>query len=307
MKTLVLNRNVVVSIFAVILLLYGVQGISYAQDAPDTIVEFADANLARAVRKALGLPTGDGVDLLKIPKAELEKLTTLSAYTVEIEDLTGLEDATQLKELDLSYNDYIRDISPLAGLTNLTELDLQDNRIGDISPLAGLTNLITLYLNENDIRDISPLAGLTNLMTLYLDDNLIHDVTPLASLIYLEELSLANNPITDKSPLRVLLDESPRLKIDIVVAGPGPVVEFSDINLAKGVRWHLNLPYKGDEVDILKVPKPELAELKHLNLAHDRFVGWWRITNLKGLEHATRLITLSLTYNEISDITPLTN
>ena len=40
-------------------------------------VEFADANLARAIREALDLDTGDGVNILKIPKAELTKLTKL--------------------------------------------------------------------------------------------------------------------------------------------------------------------------------------------------------------------------------------
>ena len=32
MKTLVVNRNVIVSIFVVMLLTYGIQGMSYAQD-----------------------------------------------------------------------------------------------------------------------------------------------------------------------------------------------------------------------------------------------------------------------------------
>ena len=70
MKTLLVNRNVIVSIFVVMLLTYSIQGISYGQDTPDTIVEFEDINLAKEVRKKLGLPTGGGVDLLKIPKAD---------------------------------------------------------------------------------------------------------------------------------------------------------------------------------------------------------------------------------------------
>ena len=77
MKTLFVNRNVIVSIFTVMLLVYGLQGISFGQEVPENIVEFSDTNLAREVRETLGLPTGDGVDILKIPKAELEKLTEL--------------------------------------------------------------------------------------------------------------------------------------------------------------------------------------------------------------------------------------
>ena len=54
------------------------------------------------MRRELGLPTGDGdIDLLKIPKGELTKLTELGASHDGIIDLTGLEHATQLKELEL--------------------------------------------------------------------------------------------------------------------------------------------------------------------------------------------------------------
>ena len=51
MKTLVVNRNVMVSIFVVMLFLYGVHGISYAQEAPDTVAEFSDVTLATMVRE----------------------------------------------------------------------------------------------------------------------------------------------------------------------------------------------------------------------------------------------------------------
>ena len=83
-------------------------------------MEFSDANLARHVRRALGLPTR-GVDLLKIPKAELEKLTELSIWYDDITNLTGLEHTTQLKELDLGGED-VSDIIPLAQLTQLKAL-----------------------------------------------------------------------------------------------------------------------------------------------------------------------------------------
>ena len=51
----------------------------------------------------------------------------------------------------------ISDISALAGLTNLTLLELCDNQISDISPLAGLTVLHDLVLSHNRISDLSPL------------------------------------------------------------------------------------------------------------------------------------------------------
>jgi Leucine-rich repeat (LRR) protein len=46
----------------------------------------------------------------------------------------------QLKELDLSLQE-LKDIQPIATLTNLEILDLAGNSIKDISPLSHLTNL----------------------------------------------------------------------------------------------------------------------------------------------------------------------
>jgi hypothetical protein len=51
------------------------------------------------------------------------------------------------------------------GLTQTGEiayLDLSVNEISDISPLAGLSNLSTLSLSINQIIDIDPLASLRN-------------------------------------------------------------------------------------------------------------------------------------------------
>ena len=56
--------------------------------------------------------------------------------------------------------DKVRDVTPLAGLTALTELDLYDNQIQDVAPLAGLTALRGLYIGHNPIQDVAPLAGL---------------------------------------------------------------------------------------------------------------------------------------------------
>ena len=45
-----------------------------------------------------------------------------------------------MKKLDLS-GSYIVDVSPLAGLVNLTVLVLNNNQIVDVTPLAGLVKI----------------------------------------------------------------------------------------------------------------------------------------------------------------------
>ncbi len=207
MKTLIVNRNLIVPIFAVMLLIYGLQGISYAQNAPnDAIVEFADANLATAIREELGLDTGEGVDILKIPKAELAKLTKLYANDIGIVDFTGLEHATQLTILSLNRNN-ISDLTPLTQLTQLRQLRtlrLSDNNISDLTSLTQLTFLEDLDLSDNNISDLTPLAEMIQLGHLILASNLIIDVTPLAQLINLDFLLLSSNYINDLTPLAQL-------------------------------------------------------------------------------------------------------
>ena len=73
--------------------------------------------------------------------------------------LDGLEYATALHTLHL-HDNAIRDVSPLASLTNLQRLWLYNNQIADVRPLASLTNLGRLWMEDNNVEDLSPLVGL---------------------------------------------------------------------------------------------------------------------------------------------------
>ena len=115
-------------------------------------VQMPDTNLAAAVREALGLRPN-----APITKQKLQKLTELYADYQEIENLTGLEHATQLEALDLSEN-LITDVSPLEELTNLKRLYLVLNGIQDVSPLEGLTNLEEFIIFGNPLDGIGPIV-----------------------------------------------------------------------------------------------------------------------------------------------------
>ena len=216
-------------------------------------VEFVDANLARAVRKALNLDTGgEHIELLKIPEAPLAKLTELNAESPKIVNLTGLEHASQLTKLLLEKNgisditlleqlinltwlslssNEIRDINPLSGLTNLTELYLYENQISDITPLSGLMNLTKLSIFNNRITDITPLSGLTNLTELYLYENQISDINPLSGLMNLTKLSIFNNRITDITPLSGLTNLTELYLYDNQISDITPLAGFSGTTL----------------------------------------------------------------------------
>ena len=292
MQTLFMNRNVLVSIFAVILLIYGVQDVGYAQDAPDTVVEFKDIELAKAVRSELRLPTGDGVDLLKIPKAELEKLTELDAGGEDIADLTGLEHATQLTELNLTDNN-VSDITALAKLTQLTELDLFHNQISDITALAELTQLTELNLRRNQIKDITALAALTQLMSLNLTDNNVSDITALAELTQLTSLSLYSNwSKNNVSDITALAELTQLTSLNLVNNNVSDITALAE--LTQLTELHLR---RNQISDI--TPLAELTQLTELYLSENQ------ISDIASLAALTQLIVLDLENNKIRDITPL--
>ena len=176
--------------------------------APAQTVSIADSNLRTAIENALDKAPGS-----VITTTEMATLTELTAPNANITNLTGLEAATNLARLDLGAgyvaaegrfinSNTISDLLPLAGLTDLTRLDLEGNNISDISALSGLTNLVILELGNNSISDISALLSLTNLFFVGVWDNLISDVSPLVANEGFgqgEEVIVSENPLSDAS------------------------------------------------------------------------------------------------------------
>ena len=190
-------------------------------------VTIPDPNLRSVIETTIGvvsgtpiLPSEMGIVTCHAPNANIVDLTGLETATnltslnlgakwVErqgwlnnnsVSDLSPLAELTNLTELLLHYND-ITDISPLMGLTNLKFLWLEGNSITDISAVAGLTNLTRLDLGRNSISDISAIAGLTSVTSLWLWGNKISDITAATGLSNLTKIGLWDNNISDLSPL----------------------------------------------------------------------------------------------------------
>ena len=165
------------------------------------VVEVPDTNLREAIRQTLALPSGNA--LTRQDMLQLERLDNKSTEKRGIANLTGLEYATNLKEISLNQN-RITDLSPLSNLIQLEYLTAWGNPISDLSPLAHLTQLQTLDLGGCWVSDITPLSNLVRLTYANLRDNRIVDITPLAGLTQLKELRINDNRIIDFSPLEGL-------------------------------------------------------------------------------------------------------
>ena len=256
------------------------------EEGDDTPVTIPDANLRAAIAAALGKARGAPITV-----TEIKTLNSLDASNftngLGIRDLTGLESATNLIELDLPYNT-ISDLSPLSGLTNLTNLNLRYNTISDLSPLSGLTNLTNLDLTEvkgslvqgadrYSPLDLSPLSDLANLTNLDLGQNKISDLSPLAGLTNLTNLNLAS--------IHVIWDES----------NPPPPLDLSPLSGLTNLT-NLSLAYNNiSDISALS----GLINLINLDLSQNK------IADISALAGLTELREVFLSVNNISDLAPL--
>ncbi|MDR6121034.1 LmbE family N-acetylglucosaminyl deacetylase [Bacillus sp. SLBN-46] len=154
-----------------------------------------DANLAAVIKEQLGIRDRE------ITEADIASLTRLDAQGRGISSLEGLQYAVNLQFLALDHN-RITDLTPLQGLTKVTDLYLKDNQLENVRPLAGLTNMESLHLDTNRLTDLSPLSSLTKMQVLSFNFNKVASLAPLAGMTNLITISMDSNAFKDLSPLK---------------------------------------------------------------------------------------------------------
>ncbi len=251
---------------------------------PGASVHIPDPHLRSAVEMELNKTQEDSITV-----AEMATLTHLEASGMGIQDLEGLQFATNLEELRLRDNP-LSDLSPLSGLTTLKEVGLSGKSLSDLSPLAGLINLEGVGVWNTSISDISPLAGLIKLRWLELKASPISDFSPLAGLINLKRFETYAAKTSDLSPLKGLTG------LQKLAIGASRI---SDLSPLAGL---INLEYLGlfANHNISDVsPLASLKNLKELDLSLNE------ISDVSPLAALHNLEVLRLQRNNISDISPL--
>ncbi len=278
----------------------------------ETAAESAEAHipdpiLRRVFEEALGKEPGG-----TITQAEIAAMEGSFAATGGVASLAGLEHATGIRSLYLSYN-AVSDLSPLAGLTNLTVLSLPSNDISDISPLDGLINLTYLTLVINSVADLSPLAELTSLEQLYLSHNAISNISVLSGLPNLHSLSLGANPLNDISGLANLTgleilhlygnsisDLSPLSGLTSLLVLYLENNAISDLSPLSRLTGLAGVDLSGNSISDLS-PLGSLANLQSIGLQSNL------VSDLRSLSQfqMPALKELILSANRISDLSPL--
>jgi internalin A len=123
-----------------------------------------------------------------------------------VRDLSPIADLTNLAVLNVD-NTGVRDLSPIAGLTNLTYLSACQDGLRDIAAISAMKNLQFLQLPRNRIVSVPDLSGFDNLIIVELDNNDISCIDGLRGMVPREDMfpigsiDLSNNQIIDVSPL----------------------------------------------------------------------------------------------------------
>lgn len=236
-----------------------------ATPAPaETSKDYADAidlsnapAILKAVQKAL-----DSEETSFAGEA-LCKIEQLSITGVRVRDLAPLSTFAGLKSLDLSGSTGFTEVSALAELKTLVELNLSGTRVDDISALSAMAGLQTLNLSRARVTDLSPLSALSNLRTLDIGGGNVRDLAPVAELTNLESLSI------DK-----------------------PNFRHTDLEVLSGLKNLRALDLTGNTVTDLSFVSG-MAHLETLTLSGNR-----KLADVEKLENCENLRTLYL-YNTI--------
>ena len=277
-----------------------------------TPVAIPDTVLAAAVRARLLeltiINAGDTITQTHMGDARFRVLIVSAPADPmpKIQYLTGLEHATELRNLQIFEHD-IRSLEPIKNLTNFRFLTLTGNaNLGAISPIQDLTNLEELFLGNTGVSDLAPLANLTNLTWLNLSNNRIQDISALANLTKLKTLNLwnkatdflpkGNNEVRDIGPL-ANMTEMTHLYLD-----GNQISDLTPLaNMTKLVTLELA---ENRVIDISPLPFDRMEALQSLILTYN---DWGRFHDISPLAGAPlrSLTNLHLAFNQISDISPL--
>jgi len=178
----------------------------------DPIISIPDASLRESVAKALNIPVTQAADAAvriiparPIRGSDMATLTFLDLRGSSVASLEGLQYATNLRHLNLSY------VSSLAGSNGLAVITPRESMLFRDGPIqVGTKNLESLALNAVDIGSLSPLQSMRSLRAIAMDDSIASSYISLAELKELRYLSADKaglpslEPIAGLTKLRVL-------------------------------------------------------------------------------------------------------
>ncbi|ECB9721815.1 LPXTG cell wall anchor domain-containing protein [Listeria monocytogenes] len=235
---------------------------------------FPDAALATVIAKAA---TGLEDITQEVSQTDLNKITSLTATSKGIVDLTGIDLLSKLTSLSISGNQ-ITDISALNGLTNLSNLNVSNNKITsfNLNANSNLSMLSTVNIRSNNLKNIN-VQDQPKLRTIECDTGSSSELT---------EVTLKNLPI-----LIAVGTGSSAYQNDIVFSstpGLSRVILENLPSISSSVRL--------DHCAIEALVINNLSKVSMVNISYNK------ITTLEGLENLSAVNTLYVSENLVTEI-----
>ena len=254
---------------------------------PDGSVHIPDESLREVLEAALGKEREE-----LISPIDMAQLTSLVASGRGISDLSGLEFAIRLTQLDISEN-LIEELEPISNLRYLEWLSIEDNLLTSESlrSLSNITSLKVLSLAMNNINSLFAIPHLSNLRVLDLSSNNISNLALISGFSMLEGLNLSHNEIEDLTPLVDLTNLRWLFLTDNAIHDISPIENLNEL---------MDLSLAGNEIVEIS-PLAQLQQLRFLDLSSNLIRD---ISVIAGLESLDNLI---LDDNRIEDVSPIIN
>lgn len=203
--------------------------------------------------------------------------------------LNNIKDMMALNELDLSGNQYLQTIEPLAQLTNLKLLNLSETNVADLTPIRNLTDLVELDLSRTKVFDLGPLNYASKLERLNINHTEIRSVAVLEKMTALRNLEMEFTHVIDFEPISALTNLQ-NLHVEGTAMGSlAPIQALTQLL----------------ELNISKTPVQDLSPLKDFSGLVTLNVDSTLIRNLGALSNLQSLEVLHANYTFISDLSPL--
>ncbi|MDX1908488.1 MAG: hypothetical protein SF053_15740 [Bacteroidia bacterium] len=202
-------------------------------------------------------------ELADARQEEFRHITHL--YLDQLAHAEGLRPLHQLQTLRVQAG--LRDLAPLAGLKQLTDLDLRHTEVDNLKPLEGLIHLSSLHLDHTPVQSLAPLRSIQGLRHVSCAHTSVSDLTPLEGAAHLETLAVHHTAVRDLSPLRKLT--------------------------------HLR------EITLSNTAVSSLAPLRDGNLLEVLLISQTGVNNLSVLRDKVHLRRLYLSYTAVTQLKPV--
>ncbi|NOY50796.1 MAG: leucine-rich repeat domain-containing protein [Chlorobi bacterium] len=199
-----------------------------------------------------------------------------------------------IKSVDLANNKAIKSLEPLRMLYRLEELDVSGCDISDLSPLGGLNNLKNININKTKVQSVKALKPLGRLEVLRCENTGIADLSPLENCFKLTRVYADNSNIDTKTALRLK-----RALPSCLIVYQTEQLEMWWENLSAG--WHRTLLENAEaENPPSREQLQEIVDLAKLHIDNTTDIG-----SLEALGLFNRLEEIQISNTSISDISPL--